>query len=140
MGVNVFVGVEVAVGSGVFVLIPLAFYVFTSRKDEPGHGQDEIGEADDGFAMKLLVGLPVTSVVIGAVIGFVKLRSATPIKEAAEAATGPAPFVAGELGAPAYVILAVALVVIFGGLVWCFWKALQAAGKRDPQMKMADRM
>jgi hypothetical protein len=29
--------------------------------------------------------------------------------------------------------MAVGLVVIFGGLIWCFWKAMQAAGRSDPK-------
>ena len=37
----------------------------------------------------------------------------------------------GELNGTAYVFLGVGLLVIVGGLVWCFWKALQAAGRQD---------
>jgi len=40
----------------------------------------------------------------------------------------------GQLNATAYVFLTVGLAVIFGGLIWCFWKAMQAAGGQDTEM------
>ena len=40
----------------------------------------------------------------------------------------------GQLNATAYIFLTVGLVVIFGGLIWCFWKAMQAAGRQDPEI------
>jgi len=36
----------------------------------------------------------------------------------------------GKLNATAYAFLAVGAFTIFGGLIWCFWKALRAAGNR----------
>ncbi len=41
----------------------------------------------------------------------------------------------GHLNSTAYIFLAVGLMTIFGGLTWCFWKAMQTAGRRDPQIK-----
>ncbi len=37
----------------------------------------------------------------------------------------------GELGATAYIVMTVAMLVIFGGVIWCFWRALCAADKRE---------
>lgn len=41
----------------------------------------------------------------------------------------------GQLDGTAYAFLALGLVTIFGGLLWCLWRALLAAGLRDPEMK-----
>ena len=35
----------------------------------------------------------------------------------------------GKLNATAYIFLTIGMVMIFGGLVWCFWKAMQAADR-----------
>ena len=41
----------------------------------------------------------------------------------------------GELSGTAYMILFVALLVIIGGLAWCFYRAIRAAGERaGPQL------
>ena len=37
----------------------------------------------------------------------------------------------GELSATAYIILATVLMVIIGGLGWCFYRAIMAAGKEE---------
>ncbi|MCK5850829.1 MAG: sodium-dependent transporter [Kiritimatiellae bacterium] len=44
----------------------------------------------------------------------------------------------GDLNTTAYIFLAVGLFVIFGGLAWCFWKAMLAAGRPDPEIKERD--
>ena len=41
----------------------------------------------------------------------------------------------GQLDITAYVFLVVGLVVIFGGLIWCFWRAMQTAGSDDAPMQ-----
>jgi NSS family neurotransmitter:Na+ symporter len=44
------------------------------------------------------------------------------------------PYIAdGALNGTAYVFLAVGFVVIFGGLAWCFWRAMIAAGGGDTE-------
>ncbi len=41
----------------------------------------------------------------------------------------------GELSGTAYMILFLALLVIIGGLAWCFYRAIRAAGEPDvPQL------
>ena len=37
----------------------------------------------------------------------------------------------GELSAMAYIILAAVLMIIIGGLGWCFYRAVMAAGKEE---------
>ena len=37
----------------------------------------------------------------------------------------------GQLSATAYVMLLAVLTVIFGGLLWCFYRAIKAAGERE---------
>ncbi len=45
------------------------------------------------------------------------------------------PYVAdGTLNGTAYVLLAIAFLIIFGGLTWCFWRAMKAAGSRDVEI------
>ncbi|MHC4125476.1 MAG: hypothetical protein ACYSRR_03355 [Planctomycetota bacterium] len=41
----------------------------------------------------------------------------------------------GQLSATAYIILAVFLLGITGGLAWCFYRALTAAGKAEGPQK-----
>ena len=118
------------IGSGVFMLIPVLFLSFYVGRDELTGKESQ----DDGGALKLLLGVPIASVLLGVVIGVVRLILAKEEPTAA-AAEGPGEFVARELGATAYIILTVTLTVVFGGLIWCFWKALQAAGRRDPDME-----
>ena len=39
----------------------------------------------------------------------------------------------GQLSGTAYLMLAVMLVLIVGGLSWCFYRAIKASGKEAPQ-------
>ena len=119
------------IGSGVFMLIPVAFLAVHAGKGELAEKENR----DDGGALKLLLGVPIASVLLGVVIGVVRLMFASEEAAAAAPAAEAGQFVARELGATAYIILAVTLAVVFGGLIWCFWKALQAAGRRDPDME-----
>ena len=38
----------------------------------------------------------------------------------------------GQLSAPAYVILGIVLLIIIGGLSWCFYRAVKAGGEEAP--------
>jgi len=40
----------------------------------------------------------------------------------------------GNLNATAYTFLLVGLFIIFGGLLWCFWRAIQAVGRENGEM------
>jgi hypothetical protein len=39
----------------------------------------------------------------------------------------------GELSPVAYIILACAILIMIGGLGWCFYRALMAGGREAPQ-------
>ncbi len=119
------------IGSAVFFAVPIVCWALFGRW-KPGEADPE-AEQDDGSAFRLLAGLTGGSVLAGVLIGW--LRPKAPELAAAAAAEGaPAVFEPRELGLTAYVVLAVAFVVIFGGLIWCFWKAMQAAGRGDTEM------
>ncbi len=112
-----------ACGSLLFIALPF-FWWFASRGRK---------EAEDEAKKEL------TGVRRGVVFALVVMVISAIVIEAARAkewlAAREVDFKAdGELNATAYTILAVALLVIFGGLTWCFWRAMQAAGRRDPQM------
>ncbi len=123
------------IGSAVFILIPVAFYlIVSSRPQDPDTSTETIGTPDTGTAAWLLFAVPALSVLVGVVIGGVQLlrgrtEEVLPVLE--EATTH---FVARELGATAYAMLAIVLVVVGGGLIWCFSKAIQAAGQRDTEI------
>ena len=109
-------------GSALFVLIPIACWLLTRARatdaqDRPGVAR---GLAYAGSIM-------VSSAVI---IEWAHARKWLAPRDVAFAADG-------QLNATAYVFLAVGLCVIFGGLVWCFWKAMQAAGRSDTDMRGA---
>ena len=120
-------------GSGVFVLIPIiAWFVVSKEPDTEHHPTERVEGTDTGLATKLLFIIPGASVVLGLLIGLLRPQ---PAEEAASAvAAAAAPFVERDLGMTAYVVLTIALVVIFGGLVWCFWHAMQSAGRGDEEM------
>ena len=126
-------------GSGVFLLIPVVFYFIVSRKPQTSRATEELREQDDGKAGILLAVIPFVSVAAGEIIGTVRVFAARPaVAERVtppQAATG---FVARELGTTAYVVLSVMAVVIVVGFVWCFWRALQAAGGQDTELDLAE--
>jgi NSS family neurotransmitter:Na+ symporter len=123
---------KLLIGSGVFLLIPILFrFVISGRSrkkpDEP--------EESDALTTALLIGLPGSAILVGVAIGLARLLTKSAPAVVAEVADVPAVFVAKELGVTSYAVLGIALTVIFGGLVWCFWKAILAAGRLDPEME-----
>ncbi len=40
----------------------------------------------------------------------------------------------GQLSGTAYIVLSAALLVIGGGLGWCFYRAIKAAERAEPQL------
>jgi hypothetical protein len=44
----------------------------------------------------------------------------------------------GELSAVAYIILAIATLLVVGGLFWCFYRAIKAAGERDAEEQVSE--
>ena len=119
-------------GSGVFIMIPVVFFLTVSRRET----RSKTSTSDDeGLALRLLLWVPLGSVLLGITAGALRILFQKRVESAPAAETGPGVFAAGTLGPVAYAILAVTLVVISSGLVWCFWKAMQAASSEDPQMK-----
>ena len=121
-------------GSGVFLLVPVALHFLVSRQTQTSASAEPIEEQDDGKAAVLLAVIPFASVALGAILGTVRLFTAQPRAGAAAAPEAPAGFVARELGATAYIILSVTAVALVVGFVWCFWRAMQAAGGRDTDL------
>ena len=84
--------------------------------------------------------LPSLAAVLGVIWGLLRLsrirdllaeKTASAVSSTASKA---AVFEVQELGNAAYVVLTVAFLIIFGGLTWCFWRAMQAAGKGDTEL------
>ena len=111
------------VGSLLFICVPLVCWVL-SRSDEDGEQDraEDRGSVRRGTLFALLVMFGAAAVIEAA-----RFKGWLQAREADFSADG-------TLNSTAYVFLVVGLVAIFGGLVWCFWRALQAAGKPDPEM------
>ena len=108
-------------GSILFLLIPVAAWTFSrGRKLQEDAGVYRGARAGIAFSLSTMA---ISAVVIG--IGYARGWFSGEI---------PALQSDKQLSGTAYIILVVALVVIFGGLVWCFWKAMQAAGRQDPEI------
>ncbi|MBT3294084.1 MAG: sodium-dependent transporter [Verrucomicrobia bacterium] len=119
-------------GSGVFLLIPLvAWFVVSREPDTEHHPTERIPGRDRGLVVKLLFLIPGASILLGVLIGLIRPR---PVVVVPAVAVDPAPFVAAELGLTAYIIMGVAFLVIFGGLIWCFARAVKAAGAGDTEL------
>ncbi|NQU41585.1 MAG: sodium-dependent transporter [Lentisphaerae bacterium] len=119
-------------GSGVFLLIPIVAWLFVSREpDTVHHPTERIPGTDRRGVVALLFLIPCGSIALGLIIGLLR----TPAEVVAEVAPAAAPlFVARELGLTAYVVMAVAFLTIFGGLTWCFLRAMQSAGAGDTEL------
>ena len=117
------------IGSGVFLAIPLVAWALVSRKADAHLPTEKVPGHDSGKALKILFGIPAISIIIGIIWGVLM-----PAKESAATETVRQAFEAKELGTTAYVIIIVALAIMIGGLSWCFWKAIQAAGAKDEEL------
>jgi len=123
-------------GSAAFALVPFVCFALMRRhRDTPHHPTESIVGSDDSHTGRLVLLVPLLAAVAGVLIGVARSASQTAVKKPTD--TIPTVFVARELGVTAYIILSVTLVVIFGGLAWCFWKALQAAGSSDTEIENA---
>ena len=87
-----------------------------------------------------ILSLPVLAAILGFIWGLIRLSGikkgliAERTSIVSNIAGSAATFEAQQLGNAAYVVLAVAFLIIFGGLTWCFWRAIQAAGKGDTEL------
>lgn len=119
-----------------FIFIPVLFFIFRrSKKYSEGRSNEKTGP------FWPIVTFPAIAVVFGVIWGLIRLSgiksdllSAGTISAISDVTTSAATFEAQQLGNAAYVILTVAFLIIFGGLTWCFWRAMQAAGKSDTEL------
>lgn len=119
-----------------FILIPIFFFIIRKTKPEENNLKDT--DIKKSGHLWPIFSLPLLAAIIGVVWGLFRLSKIKVDLLAAktEAAITDIPgsvaiFEPQQLGEAAYVVLAVAFLIIFGGLIWCFWKAMQAAGKSD---------
>ncbi len=122
-----------------FISVPFVFFFLRRKKSEA-----DITESDDyklSGPIWPIFALPPLGAVIGVISGLIRLSGikaqliavkAAAVKETAESA---GVFQTKELGEAAYIVLAVAFLIIIGGLTWCFWRAMQAAGNCDMDME-----
>jgi NSS family neurotransmitter:Na+ symporter len=116
------------IGFVVFALIPVGFLLFC-RKDQEASPAD----GDRSGAVWPILVLPGLAALLGLIWGGIRLSLKADAAQAAPVAT--VGFQVRELGGTAYLVLAVAFLVIFGGLIWCFFMAMKAAGGRDQQLQ-----
>ena len=121
-----------------FLLIPLFFLLL--RRSRPNEKHSEDLEAKMTGPLWPILSLPVLAAILGFIWGLIRLSGikkgliAERTSIVSNIAGSAATFEAQQLGNAAYVVLAVAFLIIFGGLTWCFWRAIQAAGKGDTEL------
>ena len=115
---------SVLLGSMIFVVIPVLCWFFSSTRSRQSASPENPPYVRYGIIFAALIMLASTIIIeFSHTRGWLAAREAKFMTD-------------DQLNATAYAFLALGLVVIFGGLLWCFWKAMQAAGSRDPQMQM----
>lgn len=122
-----------------FISIPVLFFLIRRTKPEKIYSKDH-DHKKTGPLWPIFL-LPPLAATIGTIWGLIRLiriqadllaeKTATTVSDVTSSA---ATFKPQQLGNAAYVVLAVAFLIIFGGLTWCFWKAMQAAGKSDTEL------
>lgn len=119
------------VGHVFFIAIPLIVMYAVSNKTD--HGERELGHQKTGKVWPILL-LPAGAALLGAVSGIVRMA----LRNASEKLSVPAnttkTFVETDLGTASFVTLSVAFLSIFGGLLWCFSRAMVAAGRSDTEL------
>jgi hypothetical protein len=76
---------------------------------------------------------PGVATVIGVTWGFVRKYASGP-SSAKIVEQSKQVFCAVDIGITSYIVLTVAFTSIFGGLIWCFWRAMIAAGQSDTEL------
>ncbi len=110
-------------GTALFVAIPVVGLIISfSRPVDPERRRERAG-----------AWMGVVYVAIVMAVAAVVIESLTAAGMLASADEKFAPD--QSLSMTAYVILAVAFLVIFGGLAWCFWRAMLAAGQEDAEIQ-----
>jgi len=122
-----------------FMSIPVLFFIIRRTKPEEKHSEDFDDKKTGPFWP--IFSLPPLAATLGVIWGLIRLSgikadlfAAKSVSIVSNVASSTATFEAQQLGNAAYVVLAVAFLIIFGGLTWCFWKAMQAAGKSDTEL------
>lgn len=122
-----------------FILIPAFFFIIRRSKTTEKNSEDT-GDINTGPLWPIF-SLPPLAACLGLIWGLFRLSRikaeliAAKTASAVSTIAGSEPaFEVQQLGNAAYVVLAVAFLIIFGGLTWCFWRALQAAGKGDTEI------
>ncbi|MGD9162449.1 MAG: hypothetical protein PVG39_28845 [Desulfobacteraceae bacterium] len=122
-----------------FIQIPVVFFFI--RRARPV--ENNIKDADSKSTGPLwpIFSLPPLAAIIGIISGLIRLskikadllasKTASEVSKVTSSATT---FEPQQLGNAAYIVLAVAFLIIFGGLIWCFWRAMQAAGQSDIEL------
>jgi NSS family neurotransmitter:Na+ symporter len=118
------------IGHILFALVPVFFLLVISHTTE--HGDRELGMEKAGAAWPVLA-LPLGAAGIGVITGVARYLAAEPTAAAA-APEGPEGFVMQDLGPASFVMLSIAFLGIFGGLIWCFSRAMVAAGRSDTEL------
>lgn len=121
------------VGSVIFLGIPVAAWLLTrSGNDDP----PERGGVRWGIGyVAAIVALSAITIELGPIV-LAMIQDFLPSSVGAAAGPKAKTFAPdGQLNGTAYTFIAVALVVIFGGLAWCFWRAMIAAGQADEEIE-----
>ncbi|MBD3317688.1 MAG: hypothetical protein GF344_18025, partial [Chitinivibrionales bacterium] len=133
-------------GHILFAAIPVVFLLIVPR--ETTHGDEEMGMRKSGKLWPVLT-LPGGAALIGIVWGTTRRVHIGRIKEVAETATTEVAhtseivqkvvaFEPHDLGVASFVTLSIAFLTILGGLIWCFSRAIVAAGSSDIELPNTD--
>jgi hypothetical protein len=130
------------IGHVLFAAIPVVFLLIVSRK--PVHGDEPAGEKKSGALWPVLA-LPGGAAAIGVLWGTGRLVRTRQVARAAEAAATDVAqsgeliekvvgFQPHDLGVASFITLSIAFLTILGGLIWCFSRAMAAAGSGDVEL------
>ncbi len=119
------------IGHVLFALVPVAFVMLMSRRTV--HGDREFGITKSGKIWPILA-LPGGAALVGVTTGVSRYLAAKPAQAAQAAAEAPETFIMQDLGVAGFVMLTIAFLGLFGGLIWCFSRAMIAAGRSDIEL------
>ncbi len=123
------------VGHLLFIAIPLV--IISKAGKNTIHGTSELGHTKTGLVWPILV-LPLSAAVVGTVTGLIRIGlNDKTLKQSLPADTMKT-FTETDLGTASFVTLSVAFLSIFGGLLWCFSRAIAAAGRSDIELPNGD--
>lgn len=112
-----------AAGHLLFAGLPLVLMVALRGRADRDRAEDERHHGPSWP----IVALPYGAAVAGVVFGLFRELPPEPVA----GTPGTPGFEAQQLDTAAYVMIALIVLLIVGGLLWCFWQALRAAGRDD---------